>query len=194
MAINLNDASFDAKEVSIFNDGNAGIVDNVTMTVEKKGADDKDNAPDYKLIFTDASGSTINLAYWYIDSSREYAEQNLKKQGKALKHLIHCYKGEDFSFPEFKDEKDMLDKCMKILKEAKTEGKKVRIYTNYGTEGYEKQYIQVRSFVPFIESMKVAIEDTRLKKSSIEVLERMTADVDSSSSSFDSEEEGTDEW
>jgi hypothetical protein len=51
---NLNDSNFDAKQgVAIFNDGKAGLVDNVSVSVYKKKPEDKENAPDYKLVFKD---------------------------------------------------------------------------------------------------------------------------------------------
>ena len=37
MAINLNDSSFDSSNVAIFNNGTAGIVDHVTLSITKKG-------------------------------------------------------------------------------------------------------------------------------------------------------------
>ena len=43
MAINLNDSSFDGSNVAIFNNGTAGIVDHVTLSITKKGNDDKEN-------------------------------------------------------------------------------------------------------------------------------------------------------
>jgi len=52
--INLNDDTFDGgSNVTIFNNGTAGIVENVKLSVRKKTAEDKDRAPDYKLTYTD---------------------------------------------------------------------------------------------------------------------------------------------
>ena len=51
----LNDNGFDAKQgVTIFNGGVAGLVNDLKMSVYKKTKEDKENAPDYKVVFTDA--------------------------------------------------------------------------------------------------------------------------------------------
>ena len=46
--INLNDSAFDAKAgVAIFNEGKAGVVENVLLTVNKKKPEDKQGSPEY---------------------------------------------------------------------------------------------------------------------------------------------------
>jgi uncharacterized protein (DUF736 family) len=55
----LNDSGFDAAtggNAVIFNGGVAGLVNDVKMSVYKKKPDDKENAPDYKITFTDDNG------------------------------------------------------------------------------------------------------------------------------------------
>ena len=59
MSINLNDESYNVKDSGpIFNGGVAGIAENVTMSIIKRKADDKDGAPEYKLVFTDDAGAS----------------------------------------------------------------------------------------------------------------------------------------
>lgn len=178
MGINLNDSQFDSKDVKIFNDGEAGLVEDVTVEIQKKGSDDKENAPEYKVIFTDASGQSCNRAYWYLDSSNEYYENQLKSQGKTLKHLIHAVCGKDTEIPEFKDTKDMLDKCMKMVKDGLKKGDTFRVLATYGTTMKPSQYINVRSYVPFIESMSVDASETRLAPGNIDVMERIQEDAE----------------
>ena len=116
--INLNDDSFDGgSNVKIFNNGTAGVVENVKLSVKKKTAEDKENAPDYKIIYTDNTGAEVNTAYWYITDATEYStvEEQIKKQGKVLKHLIHAVYGSDYEFPSYPNPTAMLDGVMKLL-------------------------------------------------------------------------------
>lgn len=178
--INLNDDSFTPKtsDVAIFNDGTAGIVENVKVSVVKKTAEDKENAPDYKLVYTDSKGATTNNAYWYINGDTQYATvaEQINKLGKVLRHLLHAVYGSDYQLPEFPNEKAMLDTSMKLLKDGLAKAGTFRVFANYGTIDYPKSYIQVRTWVPFIENSAVFLEDTRLKASQIEQMSRVKAD------------------
>lgn len=183
MSINLNNDEFDASEgKAIFNGGKAGVVENVTLSLEKKKPEDKDNAPDYKIVFTDENGGTCNTSLWYVEKETQYAsvEEQIKKQGKILKHLVHAILGKDYQFPEFANAKGMLDGVMKAIKGGLKPGLKFRVFANYGAGKYAKQYIQPRTWVPFVESMSVDIEETRLKQSNLDVMSRLEADNDSS--------------
>ena len=177
--INLNDDSFDgSKTVSIFNNGNAGVVENVTISVNKKTAEDKENAPDYKLIFTDKEGATTNTAFWYIDKATEYAtvEAQIKKQGKVLRHVAKTIYGSDYNFPEYPNAAAMLDGIMKLIKEG-VSGNTYRVFANYGSTMSIKAYIQVRSWAPFMEATSVLAEDTSLKLQNIDAMVRLTEDA-----------------
>jgi len=175
--INLNDNSFDGgSSVQIFNDGVAGLVRNVRLDrIEAKAAGDQASAPDYKLFFKDSNGAEINMAFWYLDQNRDTFAKDLEKQGKALKHLIHCYLGEEYQFPAFNSPKELLDGCMKIIQPKIAA--MVRVYCTYGTTLYPKKYIQVRSYVPFIESELVPVSDTRLKANKIDQMARLEEDT-----------------
>jgi len=179
MSINLNDESYSAKQgAAIFNGGNAGLVDNVSISVEKKKADDKNTAPDYKLVFTDASGASCNNSFWYITEDTKFStvDEQVMKMGKICKHLLHAIYGADFEIPAFADAKAMLDGTMKLVREGLPNAGKFRIFANYGTKQYCKSFIQPRSWVPFMESMNVAIEDTRLKASDLDAMVRLEQD------------------
>lgn len=184
MSINLNDSSFDAStgSVAIFNGGKAGIVGDVTMAVEKKKADDKETAPEYKLVFTDGSGATCNTSFWYITEDTQYStiDQQVMKQGKVLKHVIHAIYGKDYQIPTVENPKQLLDTCMKLIRDGIAGGIKFRIFANYGTVQYTKKYIQPRSWVPFIEPMTVPEAETRLKAGDLDAMERLVEDTVSS--------------
>lgn len=181
--INLNDSSFDAKEVKIFNGGVAGIVNNVTVSLEKKKPEDKEKAPDYKVIFTDESGASCNTSFYYVTEPTQYAtvEKQIANQGKVLKHLLHAVISPSFQFPQFDTPKAMLDGCMMTLKQNAVQGAKFRIFCNYGSIQSPKQFLQPRSWVPFIESMSVT--ESRLEVGKIDQMERIEADSQSGSAS-----------
>lgn len=179
MSINLNSDEFDSKEgAAIFNNGKAGVVEGVKVSIEKKKVDDKENAPDYKLVFTDETGASCNSSYWYVTEDTKYQSvaDQIKKQGKVMKHMIHAVYGPTYQLPEFPNAKAMLDGCMKLLKEGLAKSGTFRIFANYGTKEYCKKYIQPRSWVPFIESSAVSIEDTRLSSSTLDAMERLQED------------------
>ena len=196
MSINLNSEEYDASEgVAVFNDGKAGVAENVAVSLEKKKPEDKENAPDYKIVFTDEKGGTCNYPLWYVEKKTDYksVEELIKKQGKVLKHLAHAILGQDFQFPEFKNAKEMLDGAMKAIKGGLKKGLKFRVFVNYGAGDYAKKYIQPRTWVPFLEPMSVDIEETRLKQGNLDVMSRLEPDNDSSGSTSDSMSDGVDD-
>lgn len=176
--INLNDDVFNGgSSIQVFNNGVAGRVDNVIGSkIEQKQPTDLPNAPDYKLYFKDKEGAEINLPFWYLDSNKDTFAKDLEKQGKALKHLVHCYLGEDYKFPAFNTPKEMLDGCIKLISQKFT-SVYVRLFCTYGTTQYPKKYIQIRSYVPFIENAVIPVSDTRLKPNPIDQLTRLEEDT-----------------
>jgi hypothetical protein len=177
--INLNDSAFDAKQgTAIFNDGVAGVVDNVAISVNKRKPEDKENSPEYKLTFTDSKGAACNTSFWYVDKATQYqtVEDQVKKQGTVLKHILHAIYGSDYQLPSFNTAKEMLDGCMKLIREGLASGLKFRIFANYGSTQSVKNYIQPRSWVPFMEPMSVSISETRLKAGNIDAMARVEKD------------------
>ena len=178
--INLNDSTFDAKEgKAVFNGGNAGIANDVTLSVDKKKPEDKEGSPDYKLTFTDADGGSCNSSFWTITKATDYAtiEEQIQKQGKVLKHILHAIYGKDFQLPQFQSAAEMLNGCMKLIREGLPNAGKFRIFANYGTTSSVKQYIQPRSWVPFMETMSTPIESTVLKAGTLDALARVEKDT-----------------
>ena len=167
MNIDLNSDDFNAKEgKAIFNTGLAGVTEDVTISLMKKKATDKEGSPDYKIIYTDNTGATINTALYYVTKELTYGDKvttiqdQIKKQGTVLKHLLHAVVSPTFTFPAFSNQNEMLDGCMKALHTAATAnpGAKFRIFTNYGTTSSPKAFLQPRSWVPFIEVMSAPNE------------------------------------
>lgn len=194
---NLNDASFDAKAgVAIFNDGVAGIVENVTLSISKKKPEDKENAPDYKVIFKDAKGAECATSLWYVTKDTQYStvDEQVKKQGTLLKHIIHAIYGADFQIPiSAQNPQQLLDQAMKIIRDGVPNAGKLRMFANYGSTQSIKQYIQPRSWVPFVESMNVDIAATRLKAGNIDAMARIQKD-EPTSVAANANDLLTDEW
>jgi hypothetical protein len=178
--INLNDNSFDAKEVSIFNGGKAGLVENVTLDrIIPKGVEDKENAPDFKIFFKDESGKDLSFGMYVVDTDREYGEKNFKKQATLLKHFAHAFVSPTYSFPPYDTTAAMLSGVLGTIRDSINHSVKYRIYTNYGTTMKVSNFIGLRSWPACVELMTVPLADTKLKASTIEVLERATADESS---------------
>ena len=73
-----------------------------------------------------------------------------------MKHIIHAIYGSDYEIPvNASNAKELLDQSMKCIKEGLTNSGKFRIFATYGTLNATKQYIQPRSWVPFLEPMSV---------------------------------------
>ena len=187
----LNDSTYDGGgNVNIFNGGEAGRVDNCTVTLERTKQEDKENpnSPDYKLIFKDQSGAEANLGFWYPKEND--TDENIIRFLKKIKHIAHVFCGSDAQLPKG-NPKAILDGVMKMCKDTGMQ-LPVRVFVNYGTNGYEKKYLTVRSFVPFIESMAVPVEETRLKATSIENMTRPEAEE--TSGSVAKTTSGDDDW
>ena len=174
----LNDNGFDAKQgATIFNGGVAGLVNDVKMSVYKKTKEDKENAPDYKVVFTDSNGGECSTSYWYVTKDTQYStiDEQVKKQGKSMKHIIHAIYGADHQIA-FKAEnpKELLDHAMKYIKDGLASAGKFRIFATYGTLNATKKYIQPRSWVPFVESMSIDEASTRLRLApTVDAIERI---------------------
>lgn len=168
----MNDSEYDAKDVLIFNDGEAGVVENVVISrVEKKPDNDGTNHPNWKIWYKSTNGGEVGEGYYYPDG--QSTEDRVKKTRTALKHLAHAVLGKDYSFPIFNSDQEMMDGIMRSIGQQKAD-KKFRVFATYGTSRNPSQYIQIRRYPPFIESMSV--QPSTLHKSSIDWMERVVPD------------------
>lgn len=207
MGFNLDDEKYDAKggDVKIFNNGVAGIVENVTVTLKRKTPEDKEKAPNYKLTFTDESGAFCEMPFWYVEAATEHKsiEAQVEAQGKVMKHVLNAIYGEA-SRPKISAEtaQQFLDAGMKAINEGLKSGGKFRVFANYGVapdpskdrQGKVSKYIGIRSWVPFIESMTTAIAETRLKAGDFDAMSRVEeTQVNAPAANADAIAEG-DDW
>jgi hypothetical protein len=140
MSVNLNKSEDFVKEFKVFNDGKAGIADNVRVRVDKK--------PVYKLVASDDKGE-INEGFFYQEPD---SDGFTKYQAQRLIQLARGVFGDDVKFPEFSTPKEALDGVMKMV--APELAKKVwRVAVCYGTNRRKASYLGFKSFGSFIQPM-----------------------------------------
>ncbi len=167
--------------IAIFNNGEAGRVLGVTVAVKKKGVDYQDegkNKPDYQVTYTDASGASTNEGFYYLNEKTHNStygtfEKAVEKQWNKLANIVLAA-NEDPTLNSPKDSKEVLDQIAAITRKA-VEGKSFNVFANYGTKQNPKKYLQVRSWVPFIESADTEESSTKLKASNLDQIERIEA-------------------
>ena len=89
MAIDLNKSDeYRAGDFSIFNEGNTGIVENVKGRVTKKGPEDGEKTPDYKIFVSDSKGEINDGFYYQTDpeaaSWKDFQAQRLIRLCKGI--------------------------------------------------------------------------------------------------------------
>lgn len=137
--INVNDSQYELKDIKIFNNGVAGIVNNVTMSITKKTAQDADNAPAYKLILKNDTGE-INKGYFNnFDNSSESALQFFVKEMKHLAGLVGIELPSSVA-----SYNELLDITMKSVKDNIGD-KLFNVFVSYGTKERPNKYLQIAS-------------------------------------------------
>lgn len=185
MAINLNDESLDGTENTFFNNGKAGLGDNIAyIGIFQKEEKDPANAPDFKIRFESSNGGIESLAFYYKDPTRESYEKDLKKQMALLRHLAHQMVDPNYTFPPFEDARAMLDGVLLYIKEKTPARKLFRIACNFGTNQGHKAFVKIRTWAPLLEPMTVPMSESnkRLQPGDIEMMERLQSDANSGSS------------
>ena len=185
--INLNGSEFNSPVVAIFNNGVAGRVDNVAISVEKKKPEDSDNAPAFKVIFTDDIGS-INMGIYYPTEQSTEAQKQMLAQKCA--DLVKAVMGDDFVFPDFNNYNELVDGCMKIIAQNCSDAK-VNVIATYGTAGAPKKYLGVYKNYNFVEKTgttptKLRVAKNPNKPQYDDLFERIVEDAASTTTDNDS--------
>jgi hypothetical protein len=167
MSFNLNGEEFKSQGTVIFNNGEAGKVENVAISVEKKTADMADNAPDYKVIFTDNNKAQVNMGIYYPTPNAQFDDaknESLAKLsvGKVLS-IARSVLGKDYEFPPVNSAKEAVDVCMKLTAQNAA-NKKVNVFVTYGTMGSPKKYLGIYKNFDFIE--EAGASPSRLRQTS----------------------------
>lgn len=172
------DVNKGSKKVQIFNNGEAGIATDVKVSVLKKGHDydDGPNIPDYKVRYTDAYGY-IEMPYYYLTEEKHNPgfgksfEESVKSQWQKLASIVQA--GEGDVAVKADTPKEMLDNMMVRIKNTMGD-RTYNVFANYGHKNNPRKWLQVRSWVPFIEASNV--EATTLKETKIDQMERLVPD------------------
>jgi len=176
---NSGSEEYKPKTVVIFNNGVAGGVDNVTVTVTKDlEANGENKRPVFSIIFTDEKGATTNQGWWLQKQDDE--EKGLKKNITKLRAILEAT-GFSGTYPSGNSYDELLGKLLKLIGEN-AKGKKFRVWANYGTTQGPKPFIQVRNWSPCMELMGTT--PTTLEPANIEVLQRPTPDGGSDGSAL----------
>lgn len=158
--LDLNGGEYKSQTVAIFNNGEAGKVENVSITVDKKTVEDADNAPDFKVTFSNATGN-INMGI-YFPTEQSTPSQTKLTVGKAVA-IVRAVMGEDFVFPDVSTPTEAVDMCMKLVKKN-SDGALVNILTTYGTVGAPKGFLGVYKNFDFIEKAGTTPSKLKLAK------------------------------
>jgi hypothetical protein len=163
-SINLNSSEFDSNQVVVFNNGKAGVVENVKVSIEKGEEGKPVNYPDYHLKFTDPNGGIITKGFYYLSEEDTNFSKRLVGMGSELKHVWGVLVG-DVPIPEFTSHTEMLDTMMLEFRKAVSENPDdlFRTIVNYGSLDYPQEYLRVAFFPPYLESMEVTSDSSRLR-------------------------------
>lgn len=178
MSFDLNGSEYKSQSVAIFNNGVAGKVENVNISVEKKRADEADNAPDFKIFFTDDIG-TVNMGLYY-PTEQSTPSQTKTLVSKALA-IARAVLGEEHVFEAVNTAKEAIDLCMKLVAKN-SEGAKVNVFVTYGTISKPKSFLGVYKTFDFVEKSDVKASKLRITKNPNkpeydDLMERLEADA-----------------
>lgn len=145
--INLNDKKEFGGQSAIFNDGKAGLVENVEISIAKKTSADHDQAPDYNLIVKDDLGE-IKQGYYYKpsgDRSKEEVENIQKLTTNRMLDVARAVVGQDYEFPNTDTYPAAMDMLAGLIRDN-AKDKKFKVFTTYGTTNYPKAFMELRFF------------------------------------------------
>jgi len=176
--IDLNGADFAGSNQAIFNDGEVGIVRNVSIGVEKRGPEVPETYPDYKLVVKDEKGAAINQGFYYFTPNENAtSEHNDKRSTQELSRVVHLARavmGADYVLPTVASLREAYDAIFKIVQD--NAGTKLfNVFTTYGTinRPNKKGYMGLRYF-NYIEP---AGETTRFRVGAQDLMSRIEADA-----------------
>jgi hypothetical protein len=143
MNININDEKYNDKPLNpIFNGGVAGVAKNISARVEKKKDGDSDNAPKYKIIFTDENNGEFNKGYFdNVDGASQKAQDYFVRE---MKHLLResNTKTEKEKYTSYSE---ILDDTMKILYKEMPKNK-YNVAVSFGSKDFPKRFLELDGF------------------------------------------------
>jgi hypothetical protein len=179
----LNGEDFKTQSNLIFNNGEAGKVENVSISVEKKTPEMPDLAPDYKVIFTDTAGGQVNMGIYYPKPNEMYDDAKNASLAKLnvgrVLSIAKSVLGNDYVFPAVNNPQEAVDVLMKLTAQN-CEGKKVNIFVTYGSVSKPKSYLGVYRNFDFIEAFGTTPSRLRVVRKGNQYddqMERITEDA-----------------
>ena len=159
--------------LAIFNNGDAGRVDGVKLSIEKKDSDDTSNKPDYKILITDENGGSVNQGFYYPSQDDDDARFN-QLIGRILS-IAKAVIPADFLFKDVAgmSRNEIVDYIFSVAKQFESRTL-VNVFVNYGTVTKPSIYLSLRYF-NFIERPDAA--RTGLTKRNTDVLVRPEQDA-----------------
>lgn len=188
--MNLNDLRGEEREIKVFNDGKAGVVENVSIRIERKKPEDKEGSPDYKVFYVDAAGGEVNEGFWKNLSNS--SEGQKKRVANRLLKLYDAVFGKDASkkLPDVKSLEEATDYVM--MEVNKNAGNtKVRLAVNYGNAQYPQKYLRPCNW-SWINNINEDPKNVSLDKDSL--VEPVKADEEQSSEVYETKEADKSGW
>lgn len=159
--VNLNSFISEDTDVVVFNEGNAGRVKNVAVSVAKRLPTDHQQAPDYKIIFTGQNGGTVNLGVYYPTERTSDKEVSIRIN-QLLNILLSLNPSlKEKALPEFDTNLQAYEFLItQIAKNSKNS--LVNIFVNYGIKKKAEAYLSFRAY-NIVEPSNTPDETTKLK-------------------------------
>jgi hypothetical protein len=166
----------EGSDIKVINDGNPGIAENIFLETVETGTNEKTGSDFIKFTFSDQEGGKLSHYEYAVEANAENKDQKIQSQLKRLKHIATKFVPENTNLPEADSFSDLYGKLVTFFQTNKASEKKLRAKLVYNG----KNYLSLPKYVPFLENMEVAPEDTRLKIKSIEDggIDKMTKSQD----------------
>jgi len=150
-----------------------GIHENAELTgVEYKTSPDAGN--EFMVFHFELEGKKLSHTEWKPrDVDPDKLANKQKNQIKRIKHIVTKFISEDVFVIDSADFKGFCDSTIALLGEN-YKGKKVRLKVVYSFNNYTS----LPNYVPFIETMEVSPENTKLEILSIDKMTKTQADVE----------------
>ena len=133
-------------------------LDNVLVTGFDTGTPSVGNEFwDVKL--KDEKGNEYNMREYDVDTTREYWEKKQASQLKRLKHLLSKFVPEGTDLPQAKTFPELWKAVQTLLMQSQCNTKPMRLKLVYNDKGY----LTTPAYVPYLEPMTVAGEQSKLK-------------------------------
>lgn len=160
MFFDLNNTSFDT---NVFNNANAGKVENVKLSVERR--EPGTNQPHVKLVFQEANGSKVNSGIFINDKDHTMTEEayNTYLKNRVIRRIYEATKAvvpENYVFPPTNNLTETIDVLIDTINQFAPENP-VNVYVTYGTKERPSKYLSPR-FFNFIERAGTTEAKSRL--------------------------------